>query len=63
MSYRAQTVHQLLTEVDDVVNDIFNNKINANELSISENHVLQSRYAGLYGNHKMVHMDWSNPKR
>ena len=34
MSYQAQTINQLLTTVDSAVDDIFNNKIGAHELSL-----------------------------
>ena len=47
MSYQAQTINQLLTAVDNVVDDIFNDKIGAHELSL----VLNDLYSKTMYNH------------
>ena len=39
MSYQAQTINQLLTEVDHVVDDILNNKMGVYELSLALNYL------------------------
>ena len=39
MSYQTQTVNQLLTTVDNIVDDILNDEIDAHELSLALNHL------------------------
>ena len=47
MSYQVQTINQLLTVVDNVVDDIFNDKIGTHELSL----VLNDLYSKIMYNH------------